>query len=110
MVHHLKAQRRIGPINGGHVEEQVEGELRLETGGHREQGVGGKLEHEDAMLHPHGRTTCTRYQLFGDAIEKRRGHGQNDSFTMRCLPVAIFSCSCMMPSITISGRGGHPGT
>ena len=29
--------------------------------------------------------------------------------TMLCLLLAIFSCSRMMPSITISGRGGQPG-
>ncbi len=110
MVHDLEPQRVIGPVDGGDVEKEVEGELRLQAFRHRQQRGGLEMQHQHAMLHAMRLDAGARRDLLLHEIEKRCGHDQNDSFTMRCLPLAIFSCSCMMPSITISGRGGHPGT
>ena len=43
-------------------------------------------------------------------IDEVCGHGQKSLVTIGWCERAIMSCSRMMPSITISGRGGQPGT
>jgi len=70
----------------------------------------GRIRSEDddavADLARAGRGRELLQQGLGDRC---LGH-QNLSLTMRWREPAIFSCNCMIPSITISGRGGHPGT
>ena len=44
------------------------------------------------------------------SVEDRGGHDQKFSVTIGCCDRAILSCSFMIASITVSGRGGQPGT
>ena len=95
VVHKLEARRLPKPVDRGHVEEQVELELGL-------QPLHGavqlrRLEHQ----HPHAVL---------QNVQHVRGHDQKSLVKIGCREPAILSCSFMMPSITVSGRGGQPGT
>ena len=104
----LEARHLRHPVDGGHVEEEIEAEFGLEPAHDREQRFRGQRQHQNAVRECGG--GGARGERFGDAIEDAGGHGQKSLVTIGWLERAISACSCMMPSITISGRGGHPGT
>ncbi len=89
-----------GPVRAGDVGEEAEGEVRLglEVG----QRPGELLAGDgDRDLVP-GQEDV-REPLAEPLGELVRGHARVPRFW-------IFSCSWRMPYISISGRGGHPGT
>ena len=104
----LEARRLRQPVDGGHVEEEVEAEFRLQP--LHETGKRLRREHEYGDPVRDGLFGRRRTQRFVQTVEDALAHGQKSLVTIGWLERAISSCSCMMPSITISGRGGQPGT
>ena len=109
VVDDLEAERVGGPVDGGDVEQDVEAELVAQAAHGRHElarrSTRTRLPCESVAGPAAG--TSSRLQRVEVA---RRCHGQNVSVTTGWRERAILSCSCMIPSITISGRGGQPGT
>ncbi len=107
VVHDLEAQRLLGPVHGGDVEKQIERMNRLEALDRGHQLVRCDLVHQHTMRFTHPSIAQRKFLL--QHVEDGRGHDQNLSLMMWCLPAAMISCNFIMPSMTISGRGGQPG-
>ena len=108
VVDQLEARLPARPVDGGDVEKQVESEIRLQLPHDVGEAGGRERQHEHSV--PFGNCNGGRGKVLGHATKNRRGHRQNVPVRMGCDWREILSCSCMMPSITVSGRGGQPGT
>jgi hypothetical protein len=107
VVDDVEARFALGPVHGRDVEEHVEAELVPERSDHVEQLCG--LDQQ--CQHPvrHGGLPDHAGEVLANLFEDRLAHGQNFSLMIGWRSRAIRSCSFMMPSMTISGRGGQPG-
>ena len=95
------------PIDGRDVEQEIEGELGGQAARGDLHGAGRYLDHEHAARHLRLAGRC-KFPLH--QIQDRRGHDQKVAVMIGCFEPAIRSCSFMIASMTVSGRGGHPGT
>ena len=109
MVDDLEARRLPGPVDRGHVEEEIELELGLEPlRPCRAASAGATTSTSDAVRDRASWTVCRQALL--EELEHVRGHDQKSAVRIGWRERAIWSCSFMIPSITVSGRGGQPGT
>ena len=106
VIHDVEARSALRPVDRRHVEEHIEAEFALEPANELEDGSGRDRDLEHAVRHP--RLAVGRDECLQDAIADR--HAQNLSVRIGCRSPAIRSCSIMIASMTVSGRGGQPGT
>jgi len=103
VIDHLEAGRPAGIVDGGHVHQDVELKLGVgsEKSGDRCDPLGAKHDGLVAVL------VMGVEKAVGEPGAENLGGATHAQYS--CLCFWIFSCSIMMPWMTVSGRGGHPG-
>ena len=108
MIDDVEARRPLRPVDRSDVQEKIERELRLEAAHSAEQIGGRDHDHEHAV--GQARFAARGDELLLHQSDDRGGHDQKVSVMIGWREPAIRSCSFMIASMTVSGRGGHPGT
>src|SRR5512147_891624 len=102
----VEARLPAGPVDRRDVEQHVELACRLQRVHHSGERGRRDLDNQRAVRHGAGGREASELRL--NRIEDGRSH-QKSFVRITCFWRAILSWSCMIPSMTVSGRGGQPG-
>ena len=108
VIDDFETQRIARPIDRGHVQQEIEAELGLEAPPDSEQLRRRDLEDQHVVRDR--RVPIRQRKLRLHHVVVHGGQDQNVRVMIGWRACAIWSCSFMIASMTVSGRGGQPGT